>query len=471
MKIGITGFALLLGVTANAALGPHYYFQSMAPANFPTRDGLMTFDQKVNPADPSDARTFKQRYYIDATSAQGPTSPVLYYICGEANCFPDGVATAPYPPLVQYEAAQYHAYVVMLEHRYFGQSQPFDTMTTQNLQYLSIENAIEDLAAFQKYLMTTQSLTGKWIAMGGSYSGALAAFYRLVHPELVAGALASSAPVRAKESFDDYDQYVARGLPPDCLKATQDLNHKIEGVLNDANALGQIETAFGVTAAQVTDPRDVLGLVEFVSGASVQYGMESDYCTEVQSSDSVQGFAQFEQTVLGLFQLSPVQILPQGSASTQTSDYESSIGLRQWNYITCAELGDFSTPYPDPSQSAESSLLDLKYNEGVCQRLFSDGQTPAQAHGPLTDAINQRYYSRILDPSTTNIFFTNGEKDPWSSLSISHVLGNDTNPNLMTYLISGGAHCDDLGNTPDGASDAIKGAIDQFTSLLATWTK
>ena len=63
------------------------------------------------------------------------------------------------------------------------------------MKYLTIHNALEDAAAFEDFARAKLPLTGKWIAVGGSYPGMLAAFYREKHPELVVGAWASSAPV------------------------------------------------------------------------------------------------------------------------------------------------------------------------------------------------------------------------------------------------------------------------------------
>jgi hypothetical protein len=41
--------------------------------------------------------------------------------------------------------------VVSLEHRYYGASNPFDNIATENLKYLSSKQALFDLAVFRQY--------------------------------------------------------------------------------------------------------------------------------------------------------------------------------------------------------------------------------------------------------------------------------------------------------------------------------
>lgn len=62
-------------------------------------------------------------------------------------------------------------------------------MSTPNLKYLSSEQALADLAAFREAMVKQFSLTPKsrWIAFGGSYPGALSAWFRYKYPHLVYG--------------------------------------------------------------------------------------------------------------------------------------------------------------------------------------------------------------------------------------------------------------------------------------------
>jgi hypothetical protein len=47
-----------------------------------------------------------------------------------------------------------------------------------------------------------------WISVGGSYPGALSAWFRYKYPHLVIGSLASSAVVLAVEDFKDFDEQI-----------------------------------------------------------------------------------------------------------------------------------------------------------------------------------------------------------------------------------------------------------------------
>lgn len=149
-----------------------------------------TFTQAIDHSS-AKSSTFAQRYWVDSQYASGPDAPVIYHMCGEGDVEESYFLT---DAVIEW-AQQLGARVVFLEHRYYGQSLPFDDFTTEHLRYLTLDNVMEDLATFQKWLSTQQGWTGKWIAVGGSYSGTMAALYRQKHPELVVGALASSAPM------------------------------------------------------------------------------------------------------------------------------------------------------------------------------------------------------------------------------------------------------------------------------------
>lgn len=76
-------------------------------------------------------------------------------------------------------------------------------MSTENLEYLTIQQALADLAEFISAMNGRYDLPAqtKWIVFGGSYSGSLAAWFRLRYPHLVHGAVSSSSVLMAKADY------------------------------------------------------------------------------------------------------------------------------------------------------------------------------------------------------------------------------------------------------------------------------
>lgn len=142
--------------------------------------------------------------------AGGVGYPVFVYIGGEAE---ESCRTLT-SGLYMYTLAQQHkALLINVEHRFYGLSYPTLDMSTENLKYLSADQALADLAriiTFVKSDMNTED--SQVITFGGSYPGNLAAWFRLKYPSISHGSVASSAPVIAKENFFEYMEVVGRSL-------------------------------------------------------------------------------------------------------------------------------------------------------------------------------------------------------------------------------------------------------------------
>lgn len=106
-------------------------------------------------------------------------------------------------------AANYSALLVSLEHRFYGESIPNGNVLSENLVFLTVEQALADLATFTDYF-TDEYKTGEssWFAFGGSYPGALASWYRISYPEKSVGSLSSSGVVNCIVDFPEFDMQV-----------------------------------------------------------------------------------------------------------------------------------------------------------------------------------------------------------------------------------------------------------------------
>ena len=80
-------------------------------------------------------------------------------------------------------AQQEKGAAVVLEHRFFGISNPFPDLTVKSFRVHTIQQAIDDLAYFAQNVQLPlpggdQVAPGKapWILIGGSYAGALTSY-------------------------------------------------------------------------------------------------------------------------------------------------------------------------------------------------------------------------------------------------------------------------------------------------------
>ena len=115
-----------------------------------------TFTQWIDHKRP-ELGTFSQRYFLDESYVQKNNAPTFFYICGEQACNP--LALEGIRPLAQ----KYHARLVALEHRYYGISQPRPSLSFEDLQFLTYDNALRDLVTFEVDAIRNQHWTGKWI--------------------------------------------------------------------------------------------------------------------------------------------------------------------------------------------------------------------------------------------------------------------------------------------------------------------
>ena len=461
-KIMVFGLSLFTTVTLTFAGPVELYLQKhqekMQPLVAAKSIHQDQFLQLIDHNNPS-IGTFAQRYYIDESFSDAKDDPVFFYICGESSCTKKALNGA-----IRQYAKKYHAKLIALEHRYYGESLPLSSFSTQDLAFLSTENALDDLAYFQRHIIKEKNWQGKWIAFGGSYPGSLSAYYRLKFPYLVAGSLASSAPVMAKEDFFEYDTHVTKVTGPECAGQIRQVVRAIEATLTDENKLNQMKTLF--EASEVQDPVDFLYLIADTGAAAVQYGMRDKFCTALSSSPTpLEGYAEFAKNLYKSMGVTAVEMTAQGAMSEAITDYKNGIGMRQWYYQSCTEFGYWQNANPDPSQSTRSSLINLNYHRHVCQRLFGLNE-PAD-----TASINNTFYYPLMVELVSNIYFTNGENDPWSLLSLAEKNGNAVNTKLNYYLIEGAAHCNDLHSPSSDDSAALRAARKTMESLIGLWLK
>lgn len=101
----------------------------------------------MNHFDATDKRTYQQRYFVN-TDHFIEGGPVFVYIGGEGALAPRSVEFGEIVDVGRVHGAA----IVALEHRYYGQSQPFSDFSAPNLRFLSSQMALADLANFLPFI-------------------------------------------------------------------------------------------------------------------------------------------------------------------------------------------------------------------------------------------------------------------------------------------------------------------------------
>jgi len=139
---------------------------------------------------------FDMRYWVnDYYWSEDQTGPNFIYLCGEYTC--SVPSDRLYPFMV---GASHGARLLVLEHRFYGSSQPMPDWSLESLRLLSTEQAMADIAQFLG-TMNADDPARQTILVGGSYPGALSAWMRSTHPHMSVGSWSASGVVQPISDF------------------------------------------------------------------------------------------------------------------------------------------------------------------------------------------------------------------------------------------------------------------------------
>ncbi|KAI3910193.1 hypothetical protein MKW92_011875 [Papaver armeniacum] len=425
-------FSIIISHDCVESRMPHLRTNGLASSNsknYLTQKAIW-FNQTLDHFSPINHIRFQQRYYEFLDYFRAPDGPIFLKICGEASC--NGI-TNDYLGVL---AKKFGAAIVTLEHRYYGKSSPFNTLSTENLKYLSSKQALFDLAVFREFYQ--ESLNKKlnrsktdnpWIVFGVSYAGALSAWFRLKFPHLTCGSLASSAVVQAVYNFTDFDKQIGESAGPDCKSALQETTKLVEEKLGSDKTA--VKTFFG--AAQLKNDGDFLYFLADAAVTAFQYGNPDILCTPMVEAKKtgknlLETYASYVKDyylgTLGVgVQTYDQQYLKRTALSENSGD-------RLWWFQVCTEVAYFQVaPLND---SIRSSKVNTRYHLDLCRNVFGEGIYPD------VDATNIYYGGTKLAGS--KIVFTNGSQDPWR-----HASKQTSSPDMPSYVIS----CHNCGHGTD----------------------
>ena len=418
-----------------------------------------TWQAKLDNFNPLDNTTFTQKYFVDSQYYDKTNpGPVFYYIGGE------GTLTGTPTGYVANLAQNYSALIVALEHRFYGDSVPDsipDPMTTPNLRYLSVDNALADLAAFTDYYKSSIDPSTKntpWFVFGGSYPGALASWYRIAHPEHSVGSLSSSGVVNCIVDYTGFDKQVSAAVGNACSDQIRRIQGAFERMIVSADGWTKALKMFYCESDMWKE--DFFYMLADSWSMADQYSSKSALCTEIlapgpDATDEVltQTFADFSNLYWGN------TFCAGGFYNTEAlSDpkrWESN--ARSWRWQTCYEVSYFNTA--PSSGSLRGAIVDLDYHLRQCAKVFG------QWMYPTSEAINNRFGGDA--PIAHNVYYSDFSDDPWLRASVDYPVSSDQ-PFYRVQCDDCG-HCKDLHAPADSDPQALKDQRKDFETYLYRW--
>ncbi|KAJ9590370.1 hypothetical protein L9F63_016607 [Diploptera punctata] len=439
------------------------------------------FEQQLDHFNPTEARTFQQRYFTNA-SFHLPGGPVFLMIGGEAAANPAWVLEGQW---INY-AQKYHALCFMLEHRFYGLSRPTKNIDTKYLRTLSSEQALSDLANFIEAMTIKYELppNTKWIAFGGSYPGSLAAWLRAKFPHLVEGAVSASAPLLAKADFKEYYRVVKDDLSlynSSCVSSLREANHGLRTLLKTPMGQETVNIMF-----RLCDPIDVLisndvsalydTLAMNLAGIA-QYNNENRQETNEAINLNVVCKVMVNESIgtpVHRYAAITNMILEQSGVMCLDYKYDSLIsdlsevdwesdyaeGARQWFYQTCTEFGFYQTSSLTIDIFGNEFPLDFFVQQcaDVFGKMFNKEQLMRGIRRTNINygAMNQR---------ASRIVYVHGSLDPWHALGITKTLDLQS----PAIYIRGTAHCADMFASLPSDPPQLQYARKIIDSLIGLW--
>ncbi|KAI8897208.1 peptidase S28, partial [Globomyces pollinis-pini] len=420
------------------------------------------FTQRLDHFNADDKNLWKQRYYT-VEDFYKPGGPVFFENGGEGEI---RNSKAGVERMLGYELAKkYNGAYIVIEHRYYGTSLPTADYSIPNLKWLNVDQALEDSAYFIKNHQLQITKDSKWIAIGGSYPGNIAAWMRLKFPDLIYAAHSSSGPVLAKADFWRYGFAVDYAIGKIGNQACANGWNKAIAVFDKKSKdnVEQVQKDFAYT----DDVRYLALELSWRWATLAQYGPRYFNSTtgvningsKVGDLDAVcsgkyfKSFSNPSATEQELYNdlakfFIAVQATPPTPGSKLMALPNSAAPATpvlkvddMWTWQFCTEFGYLQAGSKTERSAYSSLILPDDIQQIYCQYYFG-----ADVVKPQTDAVNAKYKGLDVHNAIDRILFVNGEYDPWRWLSV--VDGQDgvdkTKSKNEMILIPQSHHCNDL---------------------------
>ncbi|KAI1337974.1 serine carboxypeptidase S28-domain-containing protein [Xylariaceae sp. FL0016] len=451
------------------------------------------FDQKINhfPENglPYCNETFTQRYYFD-DSYYEPGGPVYLYIGGETSG-PSRFSNLQ-NGIIQILMQETKGLGVILENRYYGESYPFATSTTDQLAFLTTAQTIADNAYFAQNAVfpgidgDLNAPGTPWILYGGSLAGAQTAFSVKQHGDVLYGGIAASAPIEVVIGYPEWYNPIQKFAPQDCVARINNIVDNFDMLIakNLTSAVNEFKALFGLEV--LTDNRDFAAAIAdpignpgfYLSSTWQELNWNSSYgsrdffyfCGNVSDIDPPEDIAQVDYALSNYTNGAPWvglgsyahyvknYVLPLCRSGdynmngecwgTQNQSYWEDVtnsGTRSYIYTSCVEQGAYIDA-PKEGPALLSRVIDTSYEQQWCTWAFPDGEYNKIPSSPDIDTYNS---FGGFNFSADRLAFIDGDQDVWNGLCYHSDLApprqqtSDLHPEM--FITGAGHHWDSYG--------------------------
>ncbi|SPP83761.1 thymus-specific serine protease [Drosophila guanche] len=482
MKYTLMVLALLAPLTAAASLGateaepePNAFVQSVRElhrgppvqqtrniANVETR----WFTLKLDNFNAANNATWKDRVLINEDHFTAG-SPIFIYLGGEWEIEPSSITSGLWVDI----AKEHNGSLIYTEHRFFGKSFPITPLSTKNLKYQSVQQALADVVNIIKILKQEDKYKdSKVLVSGCSYSASMATWIRKLYPDVILGSWASSAPLLAKVDFAAYMEVVGQSFKQlggqycyDLINNATSYYQKLFESGRGAKAKKELNLCASFNAKSEHDRWQIFSTIANVFAGLAQYQKPGNYdlpryCSVLRSfsDDDAEALSLFVQWQLGYPKC--VSVSYQGTINYYKwakNNYEDDTGL-PWIYQTCSEFGWYQSS-GSPNQPFGSSFPATLYTD-TCHDAFSPNYTLNHIEAN-TAATNAEF--RGIDIDVNNVYWTQGGLDPWSKVGAGEAQG--------ATIIPQASHCSDLGSISLNDSPVLMASKLKLKQLVKDW--
>ncbi|PBK97921.1 hypothetical protein ARMGADRAFT_1076366 [Armillaria gallica] len=452
------------------------------------------FNQLIDHTNPS-LGTFQQRYWHTYEFYE-PGGPIILMTPGEANA-------APYTGYLTNRTInglitqQENGAVIILEHRFYGLSNPYPDLTVESLRLHTLQQAIDDLVYFAKNVELPMPNGGElgpdkapWILTGGSYSGALTSWTIVNQPGVFWAGYSSSGVVEAILDYWRYFEPIRQNMAANCSADVGAVIAHIDQVFSSGNqsAIQKIKSSFGM--GDMTHLDDVAGALrnnlwdwqslQPTSGSGAQF---FDFCDALEVKNGVSASAKgwgldhaltawgsyFRNTYIsGLCGSLDAETCLGSYDATQDFYTDTSIDNagRSWMWIVCNEVGYLQDGSPQGLPAIVTRLVQPSYDLRQCSYMFPEAfPTPAKT----IDVAKTNEAYEGWDVKTNRLFFANGIRDPWREATVSAQTVDVPSTASQPIGLGDGFHCSDL-STANGVIDPTIAAVQsRALGSMHTW--